>query len=285
MEGKLILGKKTVDEIDNKTKEEILKLKNSNIELNLCILRIGENPDDLAYERSIIKKNDKLGINTTIKKLDKNIKLIDLKKEIKKVNDNNHVHGILIFRPLPKHIKEYELKNLIDPNKDIDCFNPLNMAKIIENDDSGFKPCTPEAVIEILKSYDITISGKNIAIVGRSLVVGKPLAMMLLNEDATVCVCHSKTKNIKEICKRADILIAALGKSKYIDKEYIKENAVVIDVGINLDENNKLCGDVDFDDVIKTVSKITPVPRGVGAVTTSILARNVLKAYYNNINE
>lgn len=284
MKEKLILGKKTVDEIDDKTKQEIIKLQKLDIKLNLCILRIGENPDDLAYERSIIKKNEKLGINTIIKKLDKDIKLLDLKKEIKEVNDDKNIHAILIFRPLPKHIKEYELKSLIDPKKDIDCFNPLNMAKIIENDDSGFKPCTPEAVIEILKSYDISISGKNIAIVGRSLVVGKPLAMMLLNEDATVCVCHSKTRGIKDICKNADILIAALGKAKYINKEYIKENAVVIDVGINLDENNKLCGDVHFDDIINTVSKITPVPRGVGAVTTSILARNVLKAYYNTIN-
>ena len=184
------------------------------------------------------------------------------------LNKDTLVHGVLMLRPLPKHLDENKIRNRLLPSKDIDSMS----------DFSKFQPCTARAVIEILKFYKIDMVGKNAVVLGRSTVIGKPVAFMLIDESATVTVCHSKTQNLQEICSKADILIAAIGKAKFVTADFVKEGAVVIDVGINFDENGKMVGDVDFDAVIDKVSAITPVPRGVGSVTTSVLAQNIVNS-------
>ena len=182
-------------------------------------------------------------------------------------------------------LNEEVIKYVISPEKDVDCFSPINSAKIMEGDKSGFPPCTPTAVVEILKHYDVELNGANVAVLGRSMVVGKPASMLLLNENATVTICHSRTKNLEKVTSQADILVAAVGRAKMIKENFVKEGAVVIDVGINVDENGNLCGDVDTASVQDKVSMITPVPAGVGSVTTSILAKHVVKACKNQNNK
>jgi methylenetetrahydrofolate dehydrogenase (NADP+)/methenyltetrahydrofolate cyclohydrolase len=201
-----------------------------------------------------------------------------IKRYKKYINDNKDVHGILCFRPLPKQLDEEAIKYVISPEKDVDCFSPINSAKIMEGDKSGFPPCTPTAVVEILKHYGVELKGANVAVLGRSMVVGKPAAMLLLNENATVTICHSRTKDLAKVTSEADVLVAAVGRAKMVKENFVKEGAVVIDVGINVDENGNLCGDVDTAAVQDKVSMITPVPAGVGSVTTSILAKHVVKA-------
>lgn len=248
------------------------------IKPKLAIVRVGERPDDLAYERGALKRCQNIGIETEVIELDENISQEEFIKAVHKLNEDDKVNGILTFRPLPKHLSEDEIKYEISPKKDIDCFNPINTAKIVENDKTGYPPCTPTAVIEILKHYSIKLTGANIVVLGRSMVVGKPLSMLLLNENATVNICHSKTRNLPEIASQADILVATVGRAKMVKKDYVKDGAIVIDVGVNVDDQGNLCGDVDMEDVLDKVSMITPVPGGVGAVTTSILATNIVKA-------
>ncbi|TQW81497.1 bifunctional 5,10-methylenetetrahydrofolate dehydrogenase/5,10-methenyltetrahydrofolate cyclohydrolase, partial [Clostridioides difficile] len=197
---------------------------------------------------------------------------------LKRVNDDKNVNGILCFRPLPKHLNEEVIKYVIAPEKDVDCFSPINSAKVMEGDKSGFPPCTPTAVVEILKHYNVDLKGSKVTVLGRSMVVGKPVSMLLLSEHATVTICHSKTKNLSGVAAEADVLIAAIGRAKMVDESFVKDGAVVIDVGINVDEEGNLCGDVDTNAVLDKVSMITPVPAGVGSVTTSILAKHVVKA-------
>ncbi len=249
----------------------------------LNIVRIGKNEDDLSYERGALKRFEGLGIKVQVSIFDENITHDEFEKEFIKINENKNVHGILVFRPMPKHIDEEKIKKLINPIKDIDCMCYENIAKVFTGDKSGYAPCTPTAVVELLKYYDIKLNGKKAVIVGRSMVVGKPLSMLLLNENVTVTICHTKTKNIYDECKNADIVIAAAGVPKLITDNYVNEDTIIIDVGINVDENGKLCGDVDFDKVSPKVSKITPVPKGVGTVTTSILALHVLKSAENSL--
>ncbi|MGE5614520.1 MAG: bifunctional 5,10-methylenetetrahydrofolate dehydrogenase/5,10-methenyltetrahydrofolate cyclohydrolase, partial [Bacillota bacterium] len=202
----------------------------------------------------------------------------DLVKEIQKINGDRSVHGILLFRPLPKHLDINVIKHVISPEKDIDCLNPVNVAKVFEGDETGFAPCTPAAVMEMLDYYKIDVSGRRVVVIGRSLVVGKPLSMLLLKKNATVTICHTKTRDIEKTCKSAEILIAAAGAARMVTAEHVYPGQVVVDVGINVDENGNLCGDVDFDAVEKIVDFITPVPGGVGTVTSSILAKHVIKA-------
>ena len=204
----------------------------------------------------------------------------DFDNNLKVLNDNDKIHGILVFRPLPKQLDEDKIKYLINPNKDIDCFSPINLAKVFISDNSGFYPCTPLGVMEILDHYNIELEGKEVVLIGRSLVVGKPLSMMLLDRNATVTICHSKTKDLKKVCKKADVLIAAVGRGNMVNKDYIKPGAVVIDVGINFIDG-KMCGDVDFESAYETAGRITPVPGGVGSVTTSCLMVNLIKACKN----
>lgn len=278
VKSQIIKGKPVADKITEDLKKEVKNLNEMGINPKLAIVRVGERPDDLAYERGALKRCQNIGIETEVVELDENISQDEFIKAIHKLNEDDKVNGILTFRPLPKHLSEDEIKYEISPKKDIDCFNPINTAKIVENDKTGYPPCTPTAVIEILKHYGINLTGANIVVLGRSMVVGKPLSMLLLNENATVNICHSKTRNLPEIASQADILVAAVGRAKMVKKDYVKDGAIVIDVGVNVDDQGNLCGDVDMEDVLDKVSMITPVPGGVGAVTTSILATNIVKA-------
>ena len=276
--GQIIKGKPVADKISENLIKEVNDLSKEGIIPKLAIVRVGAIPDDLAYERGALKRCQTIGIETEVIELEENITQEEYIKAVHKLNEDEKVNGILTFRPLPKHLNEDVIKYEIDPNKDIDCFNPINISKILENDKSGYPPCTPTAVVEILKYYDVDLSGANIVVLGRSMVVGKPVSMLLLNENATVTICHSRTKNLPKITSNADILVAAVGKANMVKEEYIKDGAIVIDVGINVDDQGNLCGDVDTNNVLDKVSMITPVPGGVGSVTTSILASHVVKA-------
>lgn len=276
--GILLKGKPVADSIAARVKDEAEELRRNNIIPKLKIIRVGEREDDLAYERAAVKRMKSANIDCEVLALPLNIDKETFEDEIKNVVNDNSVHGILVFRPLPKQLNEKDIRFIINPEKDIDCLNPINAAKILEGDESGFPPCTARAAMEILKFYNIDINGKEATVIGRSMVVGKPLSMMLLKENSTVTICHSKTENLPQVAKRADILIAAIGKSKMITKEYIKENSTVIDVGINADDEGNITGDVDTEDCIEKAAFITPVPAGVGSVTTAVLADHVVKA-------
>ncbi|MFI3210036.1 MAG: bifunctional 5,10-methylenetetrahydrofolate dehydrogenase/5,10-methenyltetrahydrofolate cyclohydrolase [Peptostreptococcaceae bacterium] len=275
---KLLKGKLVADKITEELKNEVLKLEKKS---KLAVIRVGNNYDDISYEKGALKRCETIGIETKSVILDENISTDDYLSELELLNNDDSVSGILALRPLPNHLDENIIKHRINPLKDVDCFNPINVSKLIEGDESGFIPCTASAVIEILKHNNIKIEGSNICVLGRSMIVGKPVSMLLLNENATVTTAHSRTKNLKEVTKNCDILVVAVGQAKMIDSSYIKEGCIVIDVGINVDDEGKLCGDVDTLDVIDKVRYITPVPMGVGSVTTSILSKQVIKAYNN----
>lgn len=244
----------------------------------LAIVRVGERPDDLSYERGALKKMESFGLQGESFAFPQDITDEAFKEEFAKINENPDIDGILLLRPLPKQIREKDIEHMIDPGKDLDGISPENIAKVFAGDDTGFAPCTAEAVVEVLKSSDIPLTGKRVAIVGRSMVVGRPLSMLMLKENATVTICHTRTENIKETCKNAQILVAAAGRARMVDASYVGADTVVVDVGINVDENGKLCGDVDFDSLEGTASMATPVPGGVGTVTTAVLARHLVLA-------
>ncbi len=275
--GQLIKGKPVADAITIRAKEEAERLKQNGVYPKLKIVRVGEREDDLAYERAAVKRMETCGILCEVLTLPLDIIHESFIKELKAVDEDKTVHGILLFRPLPKQINENEVKFIISPEKDIDCLNPINVAKVLEGDKSGFPPCTPSAAMEILKYYNVNLKGSNAVVLGRSMVVGKPMAMLLLKENATVTICHSKTNNLPNICKKADILVAAIGKSNMISEDFVKDGAVVIDVGINIDDGN-ITGDVKTQECLNKVSLITPVPAGVGSVTTAVLAEHVIKS-------
>lgn len=244
----------------------------------LGIVRVGERPDDLSYERGALKRMEKLGLAAESFVFPQDISHEAFEKEFLAINEDPAIDGILLLRPLPKQIDEDKITRLIDPEKDLDGISPTNIAKVFSGDETGFAPCTAEAVIEVLKAYGIPIAGKRAVVVGRSMVVGRPLAMLLLKENATVTICHTKTRDLPEVCREGEILIAAAGKAKMLDKSFAGEDAVVIDVGINVDKEGNLCGDVDYDSLEGTASMATPVPGGVGAVTTSVLAKHLVRA-------
>ena len=244
----------------------------------LAIVRVGENPDDMSYERGAVKKMDAFGLRSQCYTFPADITDEDFKKEFTAINADTDVSGILLLRPLPKQICEKDIEAMIDPKKDLDGISPVNIAKVCSGDPTGFAPCTPEAVIEVLKAYNIPMEGKRAVIVGRSMVVGRPLSMLLLKENATVTICHTRTKDLPGTCQQAEILVAAAGKAKMLDDSYVGENTTVIDVGINVDENGKLCGDVAADTLEGKSGKLTPVPGGVGAVTTAVLAKHLIQA-------
>jgi methylenetetrahydrofolate dehydrogenase (NADP+)/methenyltetrahydrofolate cyclohydrolase len=276
--GKIIKGKIVADALNEKLISEVEILKKKGIIPKLLIMRVGSNGSDLAYEKGALKKCKKIGILSEVREFPETIPQDEFISEIKKANEDKAINGILIFRPFPKQLNENLIKYEIAPDKDVDCFSPVNVAKIMEKDPTGFSPCTPSAVIEILKYYNVPMKGKRAVVIGRSMVVGKPVAMLLLNENATVTICHSKTEDMPSVCSQADILVVGIGRAKAVNSQYIKEGAAVIDVGINTDENGNLCGDVDTEDCIEKSSMITPVPGGVGSVTTSILVKHVIKA-------
>lgn len=274
---RIIKGKEVADKITDDLIKEVENFKSKPV---LTIVRVGSNPDDLAYERGAKKRCEKIGICIEVITLNEDVTQREYEILLESLNRDPHVNGILTLRPLPNHIDENKIKDIINPEKDVDGFNPINFSKIAIGDSTGFAPCTPMAVIEIMKHYNIKLTGEHVVIVGRSMVVGKPLSMMMLNENATVTLCHSKTEDLASITSSADILVSAIGRAKMIGHEHVKNGAIVIDVGINVDEKGNLCGDVNVGDHLEYyVDTITPVPGGVGSVTTSILAKHVVEAY------
>ena len=274
----VIKGLEVVNAMKNQMLAEIAELKEKDIDPCLAIVRLGSRPDDQAYERGAIKRCEGLGIKCIVMEYAESITQDELIKNIKEINSDTAIHGILLFRPLPKHINEDVIKYVISADKDVDCLNPVNVAKVFEGDETGFAPCTPEAVMQMLEHYNIDVSGKRVVVIGRSLVVGKPLSMLLLKKNATVTICHTRTKELEATCRSAKILIAAAGKARMVTEQFVSPDQVVIDVGINLDRDGNLCGDVDFSTVEKIVDSVTPVPGGVGTVTTSVLAKHVIRA-------
>lgn len=269
-------GKDVTVKIREDIRGQIESLKKADRKVSLAIVRLGKHPSDLSYEKSIVRNCEELGIETKIIELNRNISTEDLSESIANLNEDQSINGILIFRPLPSHIDETIVKNIISPNKDVDCMNPINLERVFEGDLSGFSPCTPRAAVELLKHYNISLEGKNVVIINRTMVVGKPIAMMLLEENATIIICHSKTKNLRDFTRKADIVVSALGKAKILDETYFNENSIVIDIGISLDEEKNISGDVDYKKVLGKVKAITPVPAGVGSVTTSILLKQLV---------
>lgn len=275
--GNRMSGKEVAETMKGILKGRVEVLEKEGITPCLTIIRVGAREDDLAYEKGAKKRMELIGILCKVLELPEDISQQQFEEAFAKVNEDPKVHGILLFRPLPEGLDEEPIKKMIDPKKDVDCMSPVNIAKVFSGDASGNAPCTAQAVMEMLHHYQIPISGKRVTVVGRSMVIGKPLAMMLLKENATVTVCHTKTRDLQQECKKAEILVACAGKAKMITKDMVDTGAVVVDVGINVDENGKLCGDVDFENIQEIASYISPVPGGVGSVTTSVLAEHVIK--------
>ena len=275
----LLKGKPVADKIKSEILDAVNGCRNSGKDLpKLAILRVGNRADDIAYESRVLKNCTELGMEAEVKQVDNNISMTDFLEVLKQLNEDQKTHGILIFRPLPNQLDMELISRSIKPEKDIDCMSPVNAEKVFVGDKSGIPPCTPEAVIEILKFYQYELSGKNVAIVNRSMVLGKPLSMLFLNENSTVTICHSKTKDLSGVTLKADIVVTGAGKAKFFNEKFFSKESIIVDVGINLDADNKLCGDVDFEDVFESVASISPVPGGVGTVTSMILLNHVIKA-------
>ena len=257
---------------------KVAELKKNGTTPTLAVVRVGNKEDDAVYERAILKRFTPLGIDVRVHELPESITQSDFDDEFMSLNDNPEIHGLLLFQPLPEGLSSRFVRLHMNPAKDIDGMSPLNEARIFEGGNEGFAPCTASAVMTMLMQYGYDPSGRNVVIVGRSMVIGRPLSMLMLKANATVTVCHSKTANLQEVCRRADIVVAAAGRAKMLTPEYFTKKSIVVDVGIDTDESGSLCGDVDYSRVEPLVQAITPVPGGVGAVTTSVLAENLVKA-------
>lgn len=274
--GKLMLGKPVADRISEKLARKVALLEEKP---KLATLRVGNRKNDISYEKSAIRRMESIGILWETHQMPEDVLEEDLIEKIKDLNKDKSVNGILLFNPLPNHFDSKKVGSMIDPLKDIDSLNPVNIGKLVSGNPSGFAPCTPIAAMEILDHYGVDFVGKEVVVVGRSTVVGKPISLLLLDKHATVSICHSKTHNLANFTKKADILIMAIGNAHFADETFIKEEAIVVDVGINIDEDGEIKGDVNLESVIDKVALITPVPRGVGSVTTAVLAKHLLKAY------
>lgn len=272
---KIISGKEISADMKMEMKEKMHAFLEKGVEIGLTVVQVGNDPASSVYVRNKAKACEFVGITSDIRHLPETTTEEELLELIKQLNQNSKVSGILVQLPLPKHICEKNVLECISPKKDVDCFHPYNVGNLCIGA-AGPKPCTPAGIVEMLKRSGISIAGKECVIVGRSNIVGKPMALLMLQENATVTIAHSKTENLAEVTKRADILIVAVGQAKMITKEYVKEGAVVIDVGMDRDENGKLCGDVDYEDVFSKVGAITPVPGGVGPMTITMLLQNCL---------
>jgi methylenetetrahydrofolate dehydrogenase (NADP+) / methenyltetrahydrofolate cyclohydrolase len=277
MPAKLLTGREVAQKMDLDIQKDVQELKTKGVNPTLKIMIVGDAADSLAYANSARKMAEKNGILCDIEQLPAATSQDGFITVLKQRNADSGIHGIIVMRPLPKQISEDVVKYVIAPEKDIDCFNPVNAGKVMAGDMTGFPPATPQAVMEMLRFYEIPMAGKQAVVVGRSMVVGKPMSMLLLGEHATVTICHSKTKDLPSVCKDADILVAAIGKAKMISTDYVKSGATVMDVGINVD-GDKLYGDVDTEPVKNIAGAITPVPGGVGTVTTRVLLKHVVKA-------
>ena len=274
----IMKGAEVIASMKEKLLKEVEMIRSHGIEPTMDIVRVGARPEDLAYERGARKRIEGLGIKFIVTELPEDIRQKDFEAEFRKVNDDPEINGIMLFRPLPEHLDETPVDLMINPVKDMDCMSPVNIAKVFSGDETGFAPCTPEAVMDMLDFYDIDLKGKRVTIVGRSMVVGKPLSMLMLKKHATVTICHTRTVDLAETCRNAEIVAAAAGKANMITADMVSDGSIVVDVGINVDEDGKLCGDVAYDEVEKKASYISPVPGGVGGVTSSVLAKHVIIA-------
>ena len=273
-----LLGKEVTAVLNEKIKSRAAALKEKGVEPTLGIIRVGEREDDLSYERGAVKRCETLGVACKKILLPADVTQEVLMDAVRQVNEDDSIHGVLIFRPLPRHLDEEAVIRALDPAKDVDGITDGSMVGVFAGREQGFPPCTPQACMEILDHYQIDCTGKKAVVVGRSLVVGKPAAMMLLKKNATVTVCHTRTKDMPSVVKEADIVIVAAGRAGVVDDRYVSPGQIIIDVGINVNDQGKLCGDVAYDKVEPIVDAITPVPGGVGSVTTSVLVGHVVEA-------
>ncbi|MBC1470521.1 bifunctional methylenetetrahydrofolate dehydrogenase/methenyltetrahydrofolate cyclohydrolase FolD [Listeria seeligeri] len=275
--GQIIDGKKLAKEIQDNVTKEVAELAKNGKKPGLAVVLVGDNQASRTYVRNKQKRTEEAGMKSVLMELPETVSEEKLLEVVEELNTDETIHGILVQLPLPKHISEEKIIDTISYDKDVDGFHPVNVGNLFIGKDS-FVPCTPAGIIELIKSTGTPIEGKRAVVIGRSNIVGKPVAQLLLNENATVTIAHSRTKDLPEVAKEADILVVATGLAKFVKKDYIKPGAVVIDVGMDRDENNKLCGDVDFDDVVDVADFITPVPGGVGPMTITMLLANTLKA-------
>lgn len=271
----IINGKEVAARVKAEVRGEVLSLKEKGIDTGLAVVIVGNDPASRVYVNSKKKACEEVGINSYEYALPEETTQDELLKLVGELNADERVDGILVQLPLPKHIDENAIINAISPQKDVDAFHPFNVGRIMIGE-YNFLPCTPAGVMELIKSAGIELSGKDCVVIGRSNIVGKPMAMLLLHKNATVTICHSKTRNLKEICSKADVVVAAVGRANFVTADMVKDGAVVIDVGINRLPDGKLCGDVDFDGVKEKAGYITPVPGGVGPMTIAMLMKNTL---------
>jgi methylenetetrahydrofolate dehydrogenase (NADP+)/methenyltetrahydrofolate cyclohydrolase len=275
---RILKGAEVVAALDGRIAAEVVRLKAQGVCPTLAIVRVGGRGDDVSYERGATKRAEKVGVGIKNVVLPEGVTQDDLLGAIEQLNNDASVHGVLLFRPLPRHIDEDAVRNALDVVKDVDGITDLSLAAVFAGTGTGFAPCTPAACMEIIEHFGIEVKGRSAVVVGRSLVVGRPAAMMLLERNATVTICHSRTKGLQLSVQGADIVIACVGREQMIDGNYLSEGQVVIDVGINVAEDGQLVGDVDFKDAEGTVAAVTPVPGGVGTVTTSVLMKHVVEA-------
>ncbi|OUP19781.1 bifunctional 5,10-methylene-tetrahydrofolate dehydrogenase/5,10-methylene-tetrahydrofolate cyclohydrolase [Lachnoclostridium sp. An196] len=273
-----LLGKEVTAALNERIKADVAALNAKGVKPTLGIIRVGERPDDLSYERGATKRCETLGVEYKKYLLPADVSQEELLKVIDEVNKDENIHGVLMFRPLPKHIDQTLVENALCAEKDVDCQTDASLGGVFTGKKVGFPPCTPQACMEILDHYGIDCTGKKAVVIGRSLVVGKPAAMMLIKKNATVTVCHTRTVDMPSVTREADILVVAAGRAGVVGADYVAPGQIVIDVGINVNEEGKLCGDVDYAAVEPIVDAITPVPGGVGSVTTSVLVGHVVEA-------
>ncbi len=281
---KIIDGKQISTFIKDKIKKEVADLNNKGIEVGLAVIIVGEDPASKIYVANKEKACEYVGFKSYRYSLPESTTNEELLELVNNLNNDDSVDGILCQLPLPKHLDEKLIIESINPDKDVDAFHTKNVGKIMIGD-YAYLPCTPAGVMEMLKYENIDVDGKNCVVIGRSNIVGKPMAMLLLHSNATVTICHSHTKNLADICKTADVIVVAIGRAKFLTADMVKEGAVIIDVGMDRDENGKLCGDVDFENVSKKASHITPVPGGVGPMTISMLMQNTLTSAKRKLNK
>ena len=275
----LLKGAPVASAINEKMKKTVAILREQSIVPTLAIVRVGERPDDLSYERGAMKRCASVGVEVRNVVFPEDVSKEEFYDGIDKLNKDDSVHGILVFRPVPKHLDNDRVRNAIVPEKDVDGCTDGSLAGVFTNTELGFTPCTAQAVMEVLSYYDIDCTGKEAAVIGRSLVVGRPLAMLLMHKNATVTVCHTRTKDVAKHTKEADILVVCSGQMESFGEEYVRPGQTVLDVGISWnEEKQKLCGDVKFDEVSPIVDAITPVPGGIGSVTTSVLVSHVVES-------
>ena len=268
---KRLSGKEVTAALNARIRANVETCRAHGVEPTLCMVRVGDNPSDMSYERGAAKRCETLGVACKQVHLPEDVSQDELLSVIEDVNQDPAIHGLLLFRPLPKHLDQALIENALDPAKDVDCMTDLSMSGVFTGKQIGFPPCTPQACMEILDHYGYDCTGKKAVVIGRSLVVGKPAAMMLIKKNATVTICHTRTKDMPAVTRDADLIIVAAGRAGVIGADYVREGQTIIDVGINVNAEGKLCGDVDFAAVEPVVDAITPVPGGVGTVTTSVL--------------